>query len=170
MLWTAQPCGCTSTPVMGVKRPRFCEHGHLFVSERASATSPVAEESKPRLRRFPLKRGRGFAASSAQQAKVKDAPCVVCGLDRHEAQIHAAHVYPRRFQSCDCPEGVVPLCSEHHRLYDDPYQHLDLMPALVEREYQAELVHAVAVHHVPLGHLIEVVTGVEWKPVGAVAA
>jgi hypothetical protein len=64
----------------------------------------------------------------------------------------------------------VPLCSKHHHLYDDQNQHFDLLPYLVARGCHTELVHAVAVHQVSLSHLQEQVTGVEWKPVGAVAA
>jgi hypothetical protein len=112
-----------------------------------------------------LRRGRGFSASPAQQRKVKGLPCIVCGRDDAEAYIEPAHVYPRRLQSCSCAEGVVPLCHEHHRLYDDQDEHFDLLPFLVSRSYNAELVHAVAAHGVPVSELLRVVTGCQWKPV-----
>ena len=169
MRWITHSCKCTHDSVMGRKRPRFCDCGNAFVSERVVSTSSVAKESKPRPHSSTLKRGRGFSASPQQQRKVRHLPCVVCGLDRHEAQIHAAHVYPRRFQSCECAEGVVPLCAEHHRLYDDPDQHFDLLRHLVTRDYHLELVHAVAVHHVPIRELLDQVTGVKWEPRKAVA-
>lgn len=161
MLWTAQPCGCAFDSVMGRKRPRKCEHGNLFLSEKAAST--VGR------RPAPMKRGRGFAASPAQQRKVKGRPCIVCGLDGYEAQIHAAHVYPRRLQSCECAEGVVPLCSEHHHLYDDQSEPFDLLRHLVQG-YHVELVHAIAVHHVPIRELLDQVTGAKWEPREAVAA
>lgn len=151
----AHPCGCRQEHFNGQKRPKLCEHRNLF-------EKPGTGSQRPR-RRAELKRGRGFATSKAQQDKVRNLPCVVCGLDRHETEIHPAHVCPRRLASCECAEGVVPLCSKHHRLYDD--KRLDLLPHLVNRGYRAELVHAVVAHDAPIRELLQQVTGVRWEPV-----
>lgn len=156
--WTSQPCGCTDTPVLGKKRPRTCEHGNVFQSEKARTS-----------RRAPMKRGRGLSASPAQQRKVRDLPCIHCHRDRHEgAEIQAAHVYPRRFATCDCAEGVVPLCSQAHAQYDG--NRLDLLPLLLTNGYRAEFVHAMVEHEASPLHVIEVVTGVVWKPVSELQA
>lgn len=174
-LLATRECACQHEYYSG-KRPERCECGHRLLTAAQLNPKPrkplkrTTELASTSIRRKSssgkLRQGRGFAASPAQQRKVKNLPCVVCGRDRHEGvEIHAAHVYPRRFQHCDCPEGVVPLCSEHHRLADDQNESFDLMPHLVGRKYHAELVHAVAVHQVPIGHLLEQVTGLAWEPV-----
>lgn len=161
--WTAEPCGCTQDVAMGQKRERVCKHGYFFQREKSAATSSDAKESKPRRRQSGLKRGRGFAASPAQQAKVKDSPCIVCGLDRFEAEVHAAHVWPRTYTPCDCADGVVPLCAEHHALYDQPDHPLDLLSYLV-RGYRAEFCHAFIEHDIPMSELLRRVTGTPWRP------
>lgn len=125
------------------------------------ASSEDGASSKPKTWST-LKRGKGFAASPAQRAKVKDRACIVCTKDRFETEIHPAHVYPRRLQPCDCAEGVVPLCSEHHQLYDDQNQPFDLLPYLTDRGCHVEFVHAIAAHQVPFGILLEQVTGAKW--------
>ncbi len=38
-LWRAQPCGCEQRVSVGQKRDKLCEHGHVFVSERAKGSS-----------------------------------------------------------------------------------------------------------------------------------
>ncbi len=175
MLHEAKACGCTKE--IGSSKahiPQTCEHGNVLLYtkplKRSASLRRVSDkrEREERPRGSTMKRGRGFAASPEQQRKVKGRPCIVCGLDGYEAQIHAAHVYPRRLHSCECAEGVVPLCSEHHRLYDDQNQHFDLLPHLV-RGYHVELVHAVAVHQVPIRELLDQVTGVKWAPISGVA-
>lgn len=164
----ATACGCTDDIGMSkAKTPHFCKHGNLFVY-----VHQLGSKAKQNGGRTPLKQGKGMAASKAQQAKVKNRPCVNCERDRFEgAEIHAAHIWPRSYTPCACPEGVVPLCSTCHRLYDDPNQALDLLPKLIDRGYRAEVVHAFVEHHISLLEVIKEVTGVEWAPVPeAVAA
>jgi hypothetical protein len=168
MLHEASARGCTKDIGMSkAKTPHYCEHGNFLVYVHQLGSKKNDQGG----RHGTLGRGRGFAASPAQQRKVKGRPCVVCGQDGFEAEIHAAHVYPRRLQSCECAEGVVPLCRGCHGRYDDQANPFDLLRHLVIREYHAELVHAVAVHQVPIRELLDQVTGVKWAPVsGAVAA
>lgn len=118
------------------------------------------------IQRVGMKRGSGFAASNKQQAKVKGLPCIVCGRDEFEegVAIQAAHVYPRRLQSCDCAEGVVPLCELCHHLYDDQNTAFDLLPYLQNRKYHREFVHAVAEHEAPISEVLRIVTGEKWEP------
>jgi hypothetical protein len=120
-------------------------------------------EGEAKRRGSTLKQGRGLAASLAQQKKVRDLRCIHCGRDRHETSIQAAHVYPRRFATCDCADGVVPLCAEGHRLFDEGK--LDLLPLLLTNGYRAELVHAMVEHEAPPMHVMEIVTGCVWAPV-----
>lgn len=177
MLHEAKACGCQKDIGMSkAHQPHYCDHGELFVYTKVLGRSPdLLEDAKRRASRADrrsatLTQGRGFAASSAQQKKVKRLPCTVCGCDGFETKVDPAHVYPRRLASCECAEGVVPLCRECHSRYDDPLQHLDLLPALVNRGYRAELVHAVVAHDVPIRELLEQVTGVKWEPVSEVTA
>lgn len=164
------PSGCCSTDI-GMSQahvPHVCDHGEVFVytkqPKRSAPMRRVSEKRQPEVRRrgSTLKRGRGLAASPAQQAKVRDLSCIHCGRDRHEVQIQAAHVYPRRFATCDCAEGVAPLCAEGHGLYEE--KKLDLLPLLLTNGYRRELVHAIVEHDAPPLHVIEVVTGCAWAP------
>jgi hypothetical protein len=167
--------GCCQKDIGSSKAhiPQVCKHGEVFKytkSPGANGRKPmrrVSEKREGQVRKqgSTLKQGRGFAVHPDQRKRVEHLVCVVCGKDRFEAQIHAAHVYPRRLQPCECPEGVVPLCANCHRLYDDPCGSFDLLPYLVTRHYHAESVHAVAVHGVPLRELMDQVTGQKWAPV-----
>jgi hypothetical protein len=154
--YAALPCGCAQEIFIGQKRPTHCECGNLF--------EKVRPEGAKKPSRWPMKRGRGFAASNAQQAKVRGRSCLICGRDRHEATIDPAHVYPRSRAGCNCADGVVPLCREHHNAYDDPNQALDLLPALIAHGYRAELAHAFLEHGASWREVLEIVTGCEWKP------
>lgn len=175
----ANPCGCKRD--IGSSKahiPQTCEHGNLLRYTKALGSNgrkPLRKSSEKgegevRRRGSILNRGRGFSASPAQQDKVKRLPCIVCGRDGLEVTIDPAHVYPRRLQSCECAEGVVPLCRECHGLYDDPSRPFDLLRHLVTRGYHPELVHAVAVHQVPIRELLDQVTGVKWAPIQLVAS
>lgn len=165
MLHHTKSCSCEKEIGMSkAHRPHYCQHGALFVYSK-----PLNRKSPSPKARKPMKRGKGFAASKAQREKVRDLPCVVCGRDRHEAEIQAAHVYPRRLQSCSCADGVVPLCSEDHSTFDDLNRPFDLLPYLAGR-YDRELVHAVAEHGVPISYLLEQVSGVKWEPAQKEAA
>lgn len=56
----------------------------------------------------------------AQKERVRDLACIVCG--EHAGHCHSAHVIPRGAlpqEVADDVRAVVPLCFEHHRLYDD---------------------------------------------------
>ncbi len=97
-----------------------------------------------------MKRGRGFAASPEQRAKVKGEPCVFCC---RIGPCDPAHVVPRSMGGCDSAECVVALCRQCHRSYDSGG--LDLLPAL-EPRLRAEIAHAVM--HVGLVGLYRRVT------------
>lgn len=111
-------CKCTRDYYSG-PRPKECPCGNRLLTEaqlHPPIRKPIRRVSEKRAAspnapkgNSTLKRGRGMAVSPAQQKKVKNLPCVVCGRDRHEGvEIQAMHVYPRRFATCDCAEGVVP--------------------------------------------------------------
>ena len=141
--------------------------GRRVLPSQAKPRKPlrrVSEKNAPKVhkRGSTLKQGRGFQASPEQQARVRDEGCLICGRDRHEAQIHAAHVYPRRLASCTCADGVVALCSEHHRAYDE--DKLDLLPALITHGRRLEIVHAFLEHDAPLIDVLDCVTGEKWEP------
>lgn len=114
----------------------------------------------PLKRTSPPKRSLGISpASKAQRAKVRDAACVVCGRDRSEARIDAAHLWPRGRGGGDCPLCVVPLCAEHHGSFDDGA--LSLLEHL-EPRYRAEVAHAV--EHGGLIAVLQRLTGERWAP------
>jgi len=62
----------------------------------------------------PLSKGRGFAASPQQRAKVKDEVCLVCG----QGPVDPAHLIARARGGGDDPREVIALCRAHHRAYD----------------------------------------------------
>lgn len=164
--------GCVVERTKKNPPPRVCpDHGSPFVYEkelrrtRSMNRASEGNQAKERQRGSTLKQGRGFAASKAQQHKVKGLPCILCGRDGYEATMDPAHVYPRRLTPCECADGVVPLCRACHKLYDDQNEHVDLLPALVNRGYRVEMVHAVVAHEIPLRDLMEQITGVKWAPV-----
>jgi hypothetical protein len=111
------------------------------------------------VKRSPLKKGRGFAASPEQRTKVALDECVICGRDRTSTRLDPAHVIPRGMGGCDHRDCVVPLCANHHRMYDDGG--LDLLPWL-EGRHRAELAHAV--EHVGLIAALERITNTRWSP------
>jgi len=146
-------CSCTQEVALGQRRPPTCEHGNRYLTEAQLNPKP----------RKPLKQGRGMAASRVQQLKVRNLPCIVCGRDRHEAEIQAAHVWPRAYTPCECVDGVVSLCAEHHAQYDAPDHPLDLLTYLV-RGYRVEFCHAFVAHDIPISELLRRVTGTPWRP------
>lgn len=162
--------GCCEKDIGSSKAhiPQTCKHNELLVYvhqlKRSAPIARTSEKKAPTGRKRALKRGKGFAASPEQRKAVRGKPCVVCGQDGYEAQVDPAHVYPRRLAACECAEGVVPMCRACHSRYDDPTQVFDLLPHLVAGRYHPELVHAVAVHEVPLSELLERVTGQNWRP------
>lgn len=109
------------------------------------------------MRRSPIKRGRGFAASAVQREKVAGERCLVC---RREVQCDPAHVVPRSRGGCDHPDCVVPLCRWCHDRYDCGA--LDLLPWLEVRRMHGlpELAHGL--EHVGLLHLLRITTGQVW--------
>jgi hypothetical protein len=175
----AVECGCFRDYYSG-KRPEKCECGNRL---RSPAELAPPKERAP-LRRVSLKRqdeeasgerrsnrtgstlkpGRGFAAAPAQQW-VKDLACIVCGRDRHEIAIDAAHVTPRRLAPhCDCARGVVPLCRDCHERYDDLNRPFDLLPYLMAHGLLEEAVHGFLEHGVALRELMDVITGDRFIP------
>lgn len=153
-------CGCEKEIGMSKSRePHFCEHANLYEYVKQLGSEP--KKAKPRK---PLKQGQGLSASPEQRRKVKELACIVCGRDRFEVKITAMHVYPRRFATCSCADGVVPGCAECHDLYEA--KKLDLLPKLTGNGYRKELVHAIVEHDAPPIHVLEIVTGVNWEPKG----
>lgn len=87
-----------------------------------------------------LKRGRGFAASPAQQEKARSEPCVVTGQETlYGATIDPAHLWPRSQGGCSHELCTVPLERGLHRLFDEG--EFDLLPYLKGR--LPELHHAL---------------------------
>ena len=87
------------------------------------------------MKRSELKRGRGFAVSTAQRAKVKDARCLVC----HSSPVDPAHLCDRTLDKDGDARWVVPLCRYHHGLYDS--QGFDLLP--YEKFFREEMAWCV---------------------------
>jgi hypothetical protein len=165
--------GCSVDIGMSMPAPTICEeHGSRYIYAKALGSNgrrslrSVSEKNQEKVRqqRSTLKEGRGFAVAPVQRAKVRDLPCVLCGLDRHEAQIDPAHLYPRSRAACEHPEGVIPLCREHHDAYDDPNRSLDLLPALLAHGYRVELAHAFLEHGAGWIELLDLVTGESYEP------
>ena len=127
---------------------------------RLREVGPPHPSTQPKRKR--LKPGKGFAAASAQRAKVKDKACLVCA----QQPCHPAHLLDRSLGGGDEPEAVVPLCPTHHRQYDE--EQLDLLPYL-EPFYRTELAYAVQRHG--LLRTLKRVTGLDWAPKqGSIAA
>jgi len=137
MRWITHSCACSHDAVMGKKRPRFCEHGHLFVSEKslASGSKRASRSSEPR---------RDWTAA---RLKVEsEARCRACGSTSH---IEAAHIMGRKHDEATIPGSrvlyvdpnrIVPLCGPFpdgcHGEYD--HKRLDLLSRLsVEEQTQA---------------------------------
>ena len=51
--------------------------------------------------------------------------CAVCGI-KHKPVIEAAHILPKSNNGSDHPENGLPLCSNHHALFDNYWFTLDL--------------------------------------------
>lgn len=130
------------------------ERGSTF---SAKPTEMKRSPSKPG-RRSTLNPGRGFAASPAQRAKIRFAPCVRCGVDASDPM----HLIDRSL--VPDPEGdprrVVPGCRGCHDLYDGG--NASLLEHL-EPHYRAELAHAVEL--VGLITALERITNRRWREV-----
>jgi len=169
------PHGCECDQPKSKGHPGICrKHGSTYVYDKALTRSTplrrVSEKKAPETRRrgSTLKPGRGFAASPEQQTKVKNLPCVNCGVDRfEEVGIDPAHLWSRARGGCSSADCVIPLCRRCHDLYDDPEQPIDLLPKLITRGYRAEIVHPFLEHGIPLREVMERVTGAEWVPAQA---
>jgi len=134
--WLARNCGCTDTPVMGKKRPRFCEHGNLFEKERADGA---------RQSRRPKKHSEPKRDWADANAKVEiEGRCRVCGWEGDG--LERAHIMGRKYDQPAYtgtrtlyvnPLDILPLCPVfspekcHHR-YD--HKELDLLPFLAPEE------------------------------------
>jgi hypothetical protein len=105
----------------------------------------------------PMKRGNGFAASTAQRVKVRELSCVVCA-DPNE-KCDPAHLIPRTATSVgqEDPLAVVPLCRAHHREFDEGL--LSLLEYL-EPRYRLEV--AFAVERVGLITALRRITNSRW--------
>lgn len=108
------------------------------------------------MKRSPMKRTNGFAASQRQRAAVANKICIVCAEHRGEP----AHVIDRSMASDNQgdPLAVVPLCRACHRSYDTG--RLDLLPYL-EPYYREQL--AFAVEQVGLITALERITNQRWQ-------
>jgi hypothetical protein len=99
-----------------------------------------------------------FAVSPAQREKVAEQACVVCW----RGPCDPAHLIPRSLVADHLgdPIRVVPLCREHHRLYDTG--ELDLLPHL--RQWRREVSHAVAIHPGGILGALDRITNTRWGP------
>lgn len=174
MLFTC-PEGCQED--IGMTRAREgqhrCDkHGLVLTYGKALGRSQPAKKRK---RGSSLKRGRGFAASPAQQRKVKGLPCVRCGREAGEwVSIDPAHLWPRGKGGCGEPACVVPLCRDGmgngcHEEFDGP-KGLDILPPLIDKGYWPEIAHVIEAHQVSPTQLLERLTGTRWQPIERVAA
>ena len=50
--------------------------------------------------------------------------CAVCGI-KHKPLIEAAHILPKANHGSDHPENGIPLCANHHKLFDDYWFTID---------------------------------------------
>ena len=108
-----------------------------------------------------MKRGKGFAASPAQRAKVRDERCVKCG----ESPCDPAHTISRAMGGDDDPRCVVPLCREHHRAYDTGQ--ISILEYL-EPRFREEVAYAVTL--VGLVTALQQLTNERWSPEVSLAA
>ena len=91
----------------------------------------------------PIKKGRGFAASKAQQEKVRGMACACCGLMADESLytvIDPAHLCARGMGGCDHEDCVVPLCRGCHEAFDQGQLEL---AKFLEPTYRREVAHCV---------------------------
>jgi hypothetical protein len=118
-------------------------------------------QRKSPMRRSPLasslKRGKSFAASPAQRAKVKDRDSITGA----PGPCDPAHVVSRSLGGCDDERCVVALTREEHRAYDSG--ELDIYPLLVGSHVE-ELQHALGHMNGSASRLLHVLTGVQWGP------
>lgn len=109
------------------------------------------------MRRSPIKRGTGFAASRAQREKARREPCIVTGSEALEgAVIDPAHLCARARGGCNDALCVVPLRRDLHREFD--LGDVDLLPYLVKRRVP-ELAHALEHYDGDLIGLLQRLTG-----------
>lgn len=111
----------------------------------------------PPARTSPLRKGKGFAASTAQRVKIRQLVSIVS----EQEGCDPAHLWPRAQGGCDDPGCVVPLTREEHRAFDNG--ELDLLPYLIKAGCMAEMQHAME-HAGGPRQLLERLTGKHWKP------
>ena len=109
-----------------------------------------------------LKRGKAFAASSAQQNKVRLTLCIVCGRDSYSVPIDPAHVAARSCGGCAEPDCVVPLCRSCHDGFDGG--RLSILENLVGR-YTVEIQHALGHYEGDVIGLLQRLTNQRYEPV-----
>lgn len=129
VIWTAQPCGCTQEVYNGQKREKVCEHGYIYVSEKAKASTPGSSMS----------RSQPDRDWTDARAKVElEGRCRVCGSSYG---LEAAHVMGRKYDQplhsgtktlYVNPLDIVPLGPVCHRRFDA--HELDLLPYLAPEE------------------------------------
>lgn len=149
--------GCEVDVGMSKGHPGQCSHGETLVYDKRLKRNPMNRTIGPKTKRRSLKKGRGFQASKVQQKKVRGLACIYCGRDPMVVQIDPAHVYPRGRVSCECKDGVIPLCRLHHEQYDR--DEIDLLPLLITQNLRVEMVHHVLVHDVSMIRQLEYLTG-----------
>jgi hypothetical protein len=108
-LWKTD-CGCTQEVTIGQKRQRLCDHGHLFVSERAASSSPNPRSEPDR-------------DWTDARAKVEaEGCCRICKCS--DRKLEAAHILGRKYDEPKVskrtgeilkelyvyPDRIVPLC------------------------------------------------------------
>lgn len=118
------------------------------LGQRSVSSSLAGREPRSGRSSGGLSRRNGFAASSAQRAKVKELPCLVCGIEPYEAKIDPAHLCARANGGCDEADCVVPLCRICHSAFDDGRLNIlpDLRRSRDETRWLVEIIHAL-VHY-----------------------
>ncbi len=154
MLHRAGPCGCEEDIGMTAARElNTCEHGNVLVYVKRLGTKAEREGK----RKPPPKRRASMSATPAQQAKVRSLPCARCGYEGDEYNpIDAAHLTDRPMGGCESELCVVPLCRRCHEAHHA--HELELLPALIDRNYHDELAHAISEHKVSPETLVKRLT------------
>lgn len=118
----APDCECTYQTSMGEKKPTVCfEHGNRFVL--ASTYDRGTATSRPRK---PQKRSEPKRDWTLARAKVElEGACRYCHVEYKH--LEAAHLIGRKHDEPHPdgtkriwvnPDRIIPLCAEHHRLFD----------------------------------------------------
>lgn len=128
-----------SDPHGGIQPAKYCSVTCYLDWKRAVRPAPKRRAQMPRTTGV-KKRKPISEASPAQRKATADRACVCCA--KHAGACHPAHLIPKGLvhDGEGDPRATVPLCPEHHRLFDTG--ELDLLPHL-EPHWREQLAYAV---------------------------